>query len=308
MLAHGGRRPNKRKTPTPLHLTKAGVVRIIGTVGLELERDCQEKQVPKRTPLADRLSELRDRIAAACARAGRLPSEVLLVAVTKTAAPEQIREIIQLGVGDLGESRVQALNQRVAQITEFYERQQGRPDAQIPSRLRWHMVGHLQRNKVKQVLPLVHLIHSVDSLRLAEELDSQAGRIGRKATVLMQVNASGEATKSGVAVGAAIHLAEQIAGLPNLQLIGLMTMAPLTDDREVPRRVFARLREVFDEMRYQKIGGKAFRHLSMGMSNDFEAAILEGATMLRIGTFLFGAGEGAHDELPDGEDAGRTPA
>jgi len=264
--------------------------------------------VPKRTPLADRLTELRDRIAAACAKANRLPTEVTLIAVTKSAAPEQIREIIQLGVGDLGESRVQVLAQRVAQINEFYQRQQGRPDAQIPPRLRWHMIGHLQRNKVKQVLPLVDVIHSVDSLRLAEELDSQAGKIGRRMPVLMQVNASGEASKFGVAVGAAIHLAEQIAGMTNLHLIGLMTMAPLTDDPEIPRRVFARLREVFEEIRFQNIGGKSFRHLSMGMSNDFEAAILEGATMLRIGTFLFGSETGQQAGLSDVDDAGAPPA
>jgi pyridoxal phosphate enzyme (YggS family) len=201
---------------------------------------------------------------------------------------EQIREILQLGVGDLGESRVQVLTQRAAQINEFFQRQQGRSDMVLPPRLRWHMIGHLQRNKVKYVLGIVDLIHSVDSLRLAEELDAQAGKHGRKVPVLLQVNASGESTKFGVAVGAAIHLAEQITTMKNLQLVGLMTMAPLTADASVARQTFARTREIFEEMRWQKIGGTAFRHLSMGMSNDFEQAILEGATMVRIGTALFG--------------------
>ncbi len=254
----------------------------------------------RRSPLADRLSEVRERIAAACAQAGRDQREVTLVAVTKSAAPEQIREIIQLGVGDLGESRVQALTQRAAQINEFYQRGMARGDEGLPPRLRWHMIGHLQRNKVKSVLPLVDVIHSVDSLRLAEELDVHAGRLSRRVPVLLEVNASGESSKFGVAVGAATHLAEQIDSMPNLQMVGLMTMAPLTEDVAEARRVFARTREIFEEMRWNKIGGGAFKHLSMGMSNDYEQAILEGATMVRIGTSLFGGkvtDEDAADEI-----------
>jgi pyridoxal phosphate enzyme (YggS family) len=252
--------------------------------------------VVKRSSLADKLNEVRDRIAAACAKAGREIREVTLVAVTKTAAPEQIREILQLGVGDLGESRVQVLTQRVAQINEFYHRQKMRGDPLLPAKLRWHMIGHLQRNKVKQVLPIVDLVHSVDSLRLAEELDLQAGKLGRKIPVLLQVNASEEPQKSGVAVGAAIHLAEQMDSMPGLQLIGLMTMAELTDNADVARRAFARTRELFEEMRWQKIGGGALRHLSMGMSNDFEQAIQEGATLVRIGSLLFGGPSGEQQE------------
>jgi len=244
--------------------------------------------VAKRSVLSDKLAEVKDRIAAACGQAGRQSSEVTLIAVTKTAAPEQIREIVQLGVGDLAESRVQVLAQRAAQINEFFQRQQGRGDEAFPSRLRWHMVGHLQRNKVKQVLGIVDLVHSVDSLRLAEELDAQAGKRGKRVPVLMQVNASGEQSKHGVAVGAAIHLAEQIDTMKGLHLVGLMTMAPLTDKPDVARQVFARTREIFEEMKWHKVGGSAFRHMSMGMSNDFEQAILEGATMIRIGTLLFG--------------------
>lgn len=262
----------------------------------------KERSVPKRSPLAERLLEVKDRIAQACAQANRDPAEVTLIAVTKNAAPEQIREILQLGVGDLGESRVQVLTQRAAQINEFYQRQLARGEGTLAPRLRWHMIGHLQRNKIKPILSLVDLIHSVDSLRLAEELDAQAGRIGRKVPILLQVNASGETSKFGVAVGAATHLAEQIDSMPNLQLLGLMTMAPLTHRPDQARLTFARTREIFEEMRWQKIGGNSLRHLSMGMSNDFELAILEGATMVRIGSLLFGGKPGDQEEAEETPD------
>ena len=253
----------------------------------------------KRSALSDNLEMVRERIAGACAKASRDPAEVTLIAVTKTAAPEQMREILQLGVGDLGESRVQVLTQRAAQINEFYQRQQQRGDGTIAPRLRWHMIGHLQRNKVKPVLSVVDLIHSIDSLRLAEELDVQAAKMGRRIPVLLQVNASEEPQKYGVAVGASVHLAEQIDTMKNLQLIGLMSMAPLTEKTDEARKVFARTREIFEEMRWHKIGGNFLRHLSMGMSNDFEDAILEGATMLRIGSLLFGGTPGGDQDDTD---------
>ena len=181
----------------------------------------------KRTPLAEKLDEVKQRIANAAAKAKREPSEVTLVAVTKTAAPEQIREILQLGVADLGESRVQVLTQRAAQVNEFHERLKARGDGNVPEKLRWHMIGHLQRNKVKAILPLVSVIHSIDSLRLAEEMDTLAAKIGKRQSLLLQVNTSEEAQKHGVAVGAAVHLAEQIDSMPNLQFLGMMTMGPL---------------------------------------------------------------------------------
>jgi pyridoxal phosphate enzyme (YggS family) len=245
--------------------------------------------VAKKSPLADKLEQVRDRIARAAIKAGREPKDVALIAVTKTAAPEQIREIVQLGVADLGESRVQVIQQRIGQVNEFLARQRTHGDASaVPARLRWHMIGHLQRNKVKPLLPLIDYVHSVDSLRLAEEIEQHAAKAGKKFPVLLQINASEEKQKFGVAVGAAVHLAEQIDTMPNVQLVGLMTMAPLTDNMEECRFVFARTREIFEEMKWHKIGGAGFRHLSMGMSNDFEPAIAEGATMVRIGTTLFG--------------------
>ncbi|HZL34299.1 MAG TPA: YggS family pyridoxal phosphate-dependent enzyme [Tepidisphaeraceae bacterium] len=254
----------------------------------------------KRTPLAEKLAEVKDRIAVAAVKARREPSEITLVAVTKTAAPEQIREILSLGVADLGESRVQALTQRAGQINEFLQRRlvHGEKDA-LPAKVRWHLIGHLQRNKVKPVLPVVHMIHSVDSLRLAEELDAQAAKVGRKLPVLLQVNGSEEPQKFGVAVGAAVHLGEQIDSMPNLQFSGLMTMAPLEAPEAKVRLAFARTRETFEELRWHKIGGTSLRHLSMGMSNDFELAIAEGSTMVRIGSLLFGGKGEDHVDVDD---------
>jgi pyridoxal phosphate enzyme (YggS family) len=257
----------------------------------------------KRSPLAEKLDEIRGRIAAAATKAKREPSEVTLVAVTKSAAPEQIREILSLGVVDLGESRVQVLTQRASQLDEFLKRRQVHGDAggqpAMPDKIRWHMIGHLQRNKVKPVLPFVHMVHSVDSLRLAEELDGQSAKLGRRLPVMLQVNASEEPQKHGVAVGAAVHLAEQIDSMPNLQLVGLMTMAPFDAEEKVIRLCFARTREIFEEMRWHKIGGTSLRHLSMGMSNDFEHAIAEGSTMVRIGTELFGGKVEDHEDAEE---------
>jgi pyridoxal phosphate enzyme (YggS family) len=263
--------------------------------------------VAKKSPLSEKLDEVRERIAAAAARAKREPSEVTLVAVTKTAAPEQIREVVQLGVGDLGESRVQVLTQRAAQMNEHLQRRMTHgPDASAakaaakpPDKVRWHMIGHLQRNKIKPLLPVVSLIHSIDSLRLAEELDVQAAKIGRRMPVLMQVNAGEEPQKHGVAVGAAVHLAEQIDSMPNLQLVGLMTMAPLEAPEPKVRQAFSRTREIFEELKWHKIGGASLRHLSMGMSNDFELAIAEGATLVRVGSLLFGGKIQDHEMMDE---------
>jgi pyridoxal phosphate enzyme (YggS family) len=207
----------------------------------------------------------------------------------------------------LGESRVQVLTQRAAQMNEYQQRRlvHGGTGASaaappLPDKIRWHMIGHLQRNKVKPLLPMVSCIHSIDSLRLAEEIDLQAAKLGRKVPVLMQVNAGEEPQKYGVAVGAAVHLAEQVDSMENLQLVGLMTMAPLEDTEAKVRQAFSRTREIFEELKWHKIGGNALRHLSMGMSNDFELAIAEGATMVRIGSLLFGGKVQDHEMDDEG--------
>jgi pyridoxal phosphate enzyme (YggS family) len=240
--------------------------------------------------LADNLRRVQDQIATAAQVSGRQPEDVQLVAVTKSVELDTIRLLLQLGVRDIGESRVQELVKRAGMIQEYLERRMARSQAKPPDQMagpRWHMVGHLQRNKVRTALPWTALIQSLDSLRLAEAISAQAVKLGSTAEVLMQVNSSGEKTKFGTAVGAATHLAEQIVTLPNIRLVGLMTIAPLASSPDEARPFFERTRELFEEMRGERIVGPEFVQLSMGMSNDYVAAVEEGATMVRIGTALF---------------------
>lgn len=250
-------------------------------------RACQLTLRPMRRKLTDNLRRVEGRLAEACARAGRDRSEVTLIAVTKTVGVDVIRQLLELGVTQLGESRVQELSRRAAMIQEWASRRPKDAGGDAASSPAWHLVGHLQRNKVKQLLPWVAMIHSVDSLRLAEEVDLHAGKLGRRIPVLLEVNAGGESQKHGVAVGAALHLAEQMATLSHVELRGVMAMAPLSEDPAVIRRAFERTREVFEEIVSERVCGPAFRELSMGMSNDFEYAIEAGATCVRIGSALF---------------------
>jgi pyridoxal phosphate enzyme (YggS family) len=237
--------------------------------------------------IAENHKRVEERIAAACAAAKRDRAEVRLIAVTKSVGLDVLKLLPDLGFADLGESRVQELSKRAAVVNEFLSRRARALAGGAMPRPRWHMVGHLQRNKVRSVLPWADLIHSMDSLRLAEEIDAEARRLGRKAEVLLQVNCSGEESKFGVAVGAATHLAELIAPLPNLALVGLMTMAPLTEETRVIEETFVRCRELFEEIYHELDVGPQFKHLSMGMSHDFEIAIACGATMIRVGSALF---------------------
>ncbi|RPJ37879.1 MAG: YggS family pyridoxal phosphate-dependent enzyme [Planctomycetaceae bacterium] len=234
--------------------------------------------------LTDRVARVEQTIAAACARSGREPSDIRLVVVTKSADFEAIKEVLHLGYTHFGENRVQQLKKVATQVSEFLQQEAGTGQ---PPEIHWHMIGHLQRNKVRQVLPMVSLIHSVDTLRLAEEISNSASKMNLRPKILLQVNTSNEPQKYGVPVGAAIHLAEQIETLPNVQLIGLMTMAPLTRNKDIIRACFTRARELFYEMRGEKIVGQQFTELSMGMSSDYEIAIEEGATILRIGSAIF---------------------
>ena len=234
--------------------------------------------------LKERITRLEDGINATCARFGRNPGEVKLVVVTKSATIDTIKEVINLGYVDLGENRVQQLKKVSTQI-DFLHKSNGNPS--LLERVNWHMIGHLQRNKVRVILPIVSLIHSVDTLRLAEEINTSAAKLNLYPKILLQVNTSNEPQKFGVPVGAATHLAEQIETLPNLQLIGLMTMAPLTHNKDVIRACFVRTRELFIEIRGEKIVGPHFTELSMGMSSDYQIALEEGATILRIGSAIF---------------------
>lgn len=218
----------------------------------------------------------------ACARSRRHPEEVSLVAITKSVDMDTIRNLLDVGLTDLGESRVQQLAKRSQEMDEYLKRRRN----ELRGPVRWHLVGHLQRNKINQALKCASYIHSVDSLRLAEELNTRAQRAGRTVDVFLQVNSTMEEQKHGCAVGAALHLGESITTLKNLRLIGLMAMGKLNDERET-RLSFGRLRELFEEMKSDKVGGPAFRHLSMGMSDDYVIAVEEGATVLRIGSALF---------------------
>jgi hypothetical protein len=235
--------------------------------------------------ISERIERVKETINSACARVGRDPNEIKLVVVTKSANIEAIKKVIHLGLVDLGENRAQQLKKVSAQIADFLSQANG--DSAWPEKINWHMIGHLQRNKVRHILGIASLIHSVDTLRLAEEINATAAKLNLRPKVLLQVNTSKEPQKYGVPVGAVTHLTEQIETLPNLKLIGLMTMAPLTRNKDAIRACFARARELFIEMRGEKIVGPQFAELSMGMSSDYEVAIEEGATILRIGSAIF---------------------
>ncbi len=253
------------------------------------------------TPLADRYAEVNARIAEAARRSGRSAQDIIVVAVSKYTEPDQIKALVDLGHRDFGENQVQQLIQREAIMAEYLDRLRVLSttrralagDALLPKSdaapdIRWHMIGHLQRNKARKVIDIVRLVHSVDSLRLAEELQIAAIKRDQVVEVLVQVNCSGEASKYGCPVPAALPLAEQIETMVNVRVRGMMTMAPLTDNPENVRHVFARCRELFEEMQQAGIGEGQCNLLSMGMSGDYEVAIEEGANIVRLGSAIFG--------------------
>ena len=206
----------------------------------------------------------------AALRVGRRPEEVRLVGATKGVDVDRIAEAVESGLEIVGENYVQeALRKREV----------------LGDRVRWHMIGHLQRNKARHAVGLFEMIHSVDSLKLAQELQKRAAKEGREVEVLLQVNLSGEETKSGVAPEGVQELAEAISEMPNLRLKGLMTMPPYFEDPDGARPYFQALRRLRDELQRR---GLPVEELSMGMSADFEVAIEEGATLVRVGTAIFG--------------------
>jgi len=237
------------------------------------------------TKISERLRRVTDNINSVCANAGRNLNEIKLVIVTKSAAIDAVKEVIRLGFTSLGENRVQQLKKVSAQVAEFLAARDRNSD--LPKKVDWHMIGHLQRNKVHHILPIVSLIHSVDTLRLAEEINTSASKMDLCPRILLQVNTSREPQKYGIPVGAVTHLAEQIQTLPNLKLAGLMTMAPLTHNKDIVRACFAQAKELFEEMKGEKVVGPEFTELSMGMSSDYQIALEEGATILRIGSAIF---------------------
>jgi len=219
----------------------------------------------------DRLQTILERIASAASRAGRNPESVRLVAVSKTHPPESVRELASAGQLVFGESRVQEAIVKIPLC---------------PGRLQWHFIGHLQKNKIRKALPLFSLLHGVDSLELAEEINRIAAEEDQRVRILLEVNTSGESSKYGFQPAQLLAQMEDLLELPRLEILGLMTLAPITLKPEMARPFFVRLREVRDSLE-EKLGIR-LPELSMGMSGDFEEAVLEGATLVRVGTALFG--------------------
>jgi len=230
------------------------------------------------TQLAANLQQVRQRMQAACQRTGRAADAVRLVAVTKTAPVEWIREFISIAGAspsqpvDCGENRPQQLASRAKEL---------------PPTIHWHLIGHLQRNKVDLAVAHAGMVHSVDSERLLQALNAEAGKAGRRLPILLEVNVSGEAQKHGFAPAEVEARFEHLVQQPHLDLQGLMTMAPLADDPELARPTFRGLRELRDRLVARGLPGITLPHLSMGMSGDFETAIEEGATLIRVGSALW---------------------
>lgn len=220
--------------------------------------------------IEENVREIEKRVARACERSGRSPADVTVVAVSKTAGAAAIEAAFEAGVRHFGESRVQEARPKIEQLARL------RPD------VNWHMVGHVQKNKARTAVDIFDIIQSVDSIRLAEALDRYSSK---RLPIFIEVNIAGEATKSGFEPGQVERALSEIAALPNLVVEGLMTVAPWVPDAEEIRPVFRQLREMRDAL--------GLRHLSMGMTDDFEAAIEEGATLVRIGRAIFGERERA---------------
>ena len=224
--------------------------------------------------LRKNLQEVEERIQEACRRAGRDRSEVTLVAVSKTKPVSMLKEAYDLGVRVFGENKVQ-------EIREKYEA--------LPKDIEWHMIGHLQTNKVKYIADKVSLIHSVDSLRLAETIEKEAVKHNRIVDILLEVNVAEEESKFGIKTSEVLALAENVVQLPHIRLRGLMTIAPFVENPEKNRAIFANLHELYVDIKDKNIDNGTVSILSMGMTNDYEVAIEEGATMVRVGTGIFGA-------------------
>lgn len=224
--------------------------------------------------LKENLEEVEEKIAKACERAGRAREEVTLIAVSKTKPVEMLQEIYDEGIRDFGENKVQ-------ELTEKYE--------VMPKDMKWHMIGHLQRNKVKYIVDKVKMIHSVDSLRLAETIDKEAQKKNVVVPVLIEVNVAEEDSKFGLSLEEVVSLIEAVSKLPNVRVQGLMTVAPFVENPEENREIFRSLKKLSVDITAKNINNVTMSVLSMGMTNDYEVAIEEGATMVRVGTGIFGA-------------------
>ena len=221
------------------------------------------------------LALVKERIEKAAKRAGRNPAEIRLVSVTKTATIGQFREAISSGISDIGENRVKDALLKYDSLGE------------LAKGMKWHMIGHLQTNKTAKCLKIFDVIHSLDSIGLAHEIDKQAGIIGRQVDCFIEINISGEASKYGISPDDAYSFVKQISHFSNINIAGLMTMAPISECPEAVRPYFKRLRCLRDSLRHGRIENPGIKELSMGMTQDFEVAIEEGATFVRIGSAIF---------------------
>lgn len=224
--------------------------------------------------IKENLLDVRRHIREACERSGRNPADVTLIAVSKTKPLSMLREAYEAGARDFGENKVQ----------EIVEKFPG-----MPTDARFHMIGHLQRNKVKQVLPHAALIHSVDSVRLAEQIQREAEKLGRTADILLEVNVSGEESKFGFCPEEVTSAAVEISRFPCIRIHGLMTIAPFVKNPEENRPIFKKLYQLSVDIKKKNIDNISMDVLSMGMTGDYEVAVEEGATMVRVGTGIFGA-------------------
>ncbi|MBP5463299.1 MAG: YggS family pyridoxal phosphate-dependent enzyme [Lachnospiraceae bacterium] len=233
--------------------------------------------------VTENLQKVRERITIACNKAGRSEEEVTLIAVSKTKPEEMIREAFAAGQTDFGENKVQEMCSKAESMSD------------LP--IRWHLIGHLQKNKVRKAVAVACMIHSVDSVELANEIQKEAARIGKIQDILLEINVAGEESKFGLRPEETVVVAEQIASLPNVHLCGLMTVAPYTEHPEDNRAYFAQLRKISVDIQSKNYDNVSMYCLSMGMSNDFEEAITEGATMVRVGSLIFGE---RHYEITEG--------
>lgn len=223
--------------------------------------------------LKENLAQVEQNIVEACRRARRAREEVTLIAVSKTKPVGMLQEVYEEGVRDFGENKVQELCKKIEEL---------------PTDIRWHMIGHLQRNKVRNIVGRVALIHSVDTYRLAEEINIQAKKRGITVPILVEVNIAGEESKFGTTAEDAILLVEDIAKLENIRVEGLMTIAPYVEDAEENRSYFRKIKQLSVDITNKNIHNVSMKILSMGMTGDYVVAIEEGATMVRVGTGIFG--------------------
>jgi len=228
--------------------------------------------------VARNIAQIQERIARACSRAGRRPEAVKLIAISKTVSPERISEAYAAGIRDFGENRIQEAAAKRPALSDLAAT--------------WHMVGHLQSNKARLAGELFHWVHSLDSVKLARKLNETRMSGSEKLPVLIEVNLGGEISKSGVREDGVVQLAQEVSRFEGLELCGLMTLPPFFEDPERTRPFFRRLRELAREVEAERLPNVSTRELSMGMTHDFEVAIEEGATMVRVGTGIFGPREG----------------